>query len=202
MAPKLDIEPTLDIEYLLSHKYDPGDYKPAAFHEQYQSLVKHRDDLQKQHNIKEEKRASIRQPDGKTLNLQTRRALTHTPPATFSQRNRFSSLPDDDDGSSNSSLTKPTPSARLSTNQLDKLFDNERKAVVAKIKQEIAAVKEEMKKQRRVVVAKTKGNEGREEVEDAKEERQTQRAVQEDHDETNEPGQDRGWETVKSSLRR
>lgn len=202
MAPKLDVEPKLDSEYLLSYRYDPADYKRTDFHEQYQSLVKHRDDLRKQHNTKEEKRASLRQPDGKTFNLQTRRALTNTPPATFSQGNRFSSLPDDDDGSSKSSLTKPTLSARLSNNQLDKLFDNERKAAVAKIKKEIAAVKEEMKKQRRVVVAKTKENMGREEIENVTEERESQRAVQEDQDEEIESGQYLGWETVKSSRRR
>ena len=202
MMPKLEIKPKLSIKDLLSYQYDPADYTQAVFHKHYQRLVQHRDDLQKRHDDKEEKRASLRQPDGKILNLQTRRALTNTPSANLSQGNRFSSLPDDDDGSYDQASTKPTLSATLSTYQLDKLFDNERKVAVAKIKEEIAAVKKEMKKQRRVVVVKTKGNMGREETENVTEERESQRAVQEDQDEKIESGQDLGWETVKSSRRR
>ena len=75
MAPKLYIKPKLEINFLLSYQYDPADYNLTAFYEHYQRLVKHRDDLRKQCDDKEEKRASLKQADGKSLNRDMSRDL-------------------------------------------------------------------------------------------------------------------------------
>ena len=196
MPPKLEIKPRLEIKDLLSHQYDPADYSLTAFHEHYQSLVKHRDHLRKQYDRKKETRASLREPDGKSLNLQTRRGLADPPSGNLSKGSRFSSLPDDDDGSSSSALTKPIISASLSKKELDKLPQHERKAAVRKIRKEIETMKAEMKEQKR------NDNKARKEAEDSKEQNEHQKTVKADQNETNESGQDQGWETATSSLRR
>ena len=186
----------LSIEDLLSRQYDPADYKPEDFHKHYRELVTHRDGVRKQYDQKKETRASIRGPDGKSLNRQRSRKLADTPSANPPKGSRFSSLPDDDDGSSNSALTKPTISASLSIKQLNKLSDHERKAAVRKIKEEIETMKAQMKAQ------KKKDNEARKEAEDKNRLRDHQKTVVENQDETNESGQDEGWQTAESSLRR
>ena len=185
MPPKMKTKSRLDIEDILSHQYDPADYSLAAFHEQYQVLVEHRDNLRKQFNEKEERRASHKQPNGKTLNLQIRRRLADPPSANPSKGSRFSILPDDGEGSSTSAASKPTTSATLSKKQLDNLLQNDRKVEVRKIKGEIETMKKEMKAQ------KKKDNKDREEAQNTKEKEHRR-------DEADESGQDQDWETAKS----
>ncbi|KAM0798760.1 hypothetical protein BDR22DRAFT_352040 [Usnea florida] len=134
MPPKFEDTRELPIEYLLSYQYDPAGDNQAAFHKNYQRLVEYRDDLRKQYDRKKETRASLRGQDA-------------NPP----KGSRFSILPDADDGSSSSALTKPTISASLSIKQLNKLFGQERKAEVRKIKEEIETMKAEMKEQKRKI---------------------------------------------------
>ena len=196
MPPKLEPMSELPIECLLSYQYDPAGYNQAAFHNHYQRLVDYRDDLRKQYDRKSETRASLRGPDGKSLNTQRSKRLADASSANPPKGSRFSGLPDDDNGSSSSALTKPTILASLSKKQLDKLSDNERKAAVRKIKKEIEIMKAEMKEQ------KKKDNEARKEAEDAKEPNDHLKTVNENQDETNESDQDEGWQTAKSSLRR
>ena len=173
MPPKVETKSELPIEYLLSYQYDPAGYTQADFHRHYQRLVEHRDELRNQYDRKKETRASLRQPDGKSLNMQRRRGLADPPSANPPKGSRFSSLPDDDDGSSSSALTRPTLSASLSKKKLDKLSQHELKAVVTEIRIEVETMKTEMKAQ------KKKDNEARKEAEDTKEQNDLQKTVKE-----------------------
>ena len=196
MPLKLDIQPGLTIEDLLSYQYNPADYKQSTFHKHYQMLVKHRDELRKQYDRKKQTRASLRQPDGKSLNIQTSKGLADSASADFAQGSRFSILPDDDEGLSTSAASKPTTSASLSKKQLDKLIDNQRKAEVRKIKGEIETMKRDMKAQKKKV------NECRKDAKDSKQEKEHRRAVEEDEVEADKSGHDQELETAKSSRRR
>ena len=184
MPPKLKVKSKLDIKDLLSHQYDPADYTLGDFQEHYQRLVDHRDEIRKQYDRKKQTRANLRQPEGKILNLRTSNDLADTPSANPPKGSRFSSLLDDEDGSSNSALTKLTISATKSKKQLKKLPQHERKAPVRKIKEEIAAMKAEMKEQ------KGNDNEARKAAENTKEQNEHQKTVEENQDEADESGQD------------
>ena len=184
MPPKVEVKSKLPIEYLLSHQYDPAIYKPGDFHEHYQELVKYRDELRKQYDRKNQTRASLREPDGKTLYLQTYIGLANSASANPSKGSRFNILTDDDEGSSTSAASKPTTSATLSKKELDKIPQHERKIEVRKIKEEIKTMKKEMKEQ------KKKDNEDREEAKDTKGGKEHQMAVEEDEDEADESGQE------------
>ena len=186
MPPKVETKSELPIEYLLSYQYDPAGYTQAVFRRHYQKLVEHRDDLRKHFNDKEERRASRKQADGKNINKQRSRRLTDLLSASPPKGSRFSSLPDDDDGSSSSALPKPTISATLSKTKLNKLPQHERKPVVTEIRKEVETMKAEMK------VQKKKDNGARNEAENAKEQNDHQKTAKEDPDETNELGQDQG----------
>ena len=196
MVPKVDIQPGLKIEDLLSHQYDQAGYKQSTFHEHYQKLVNHRDELRKQYDRKAKTRANLREPDGKTLNLQRSKGLTDPPSANPSKGSRFSILPDDDEGSSSSALSKPQLSASLNKHQLNELPDSQRKAEVRKIKEEIGMMKRGMKEQKR------KDNESRKDGKDAKEGKEHGGGVDEDEVEADESGRDQGWEMGKSSRGR
>ena len=56
-----------NLEYVLSDKYDPAGDTPFKFRQNYIRLVEHRDDLQKKHDAKEQKRADMQKAECQCL---------------------------------------------------------------------------------------------------------------------------------------
>ena len=111
---------------------------------------------------------------------------------------RFDSLIEMDNAPTALPPIKHKSLARLTTAELDKLTNDERKAEVQKLKEDIRALEIEKKEKRNAAAAESKENRVEEEVKQSHD----QDKVEEDQDEVGEAELGQGWKTVKPSARR